>query len=240
MTKIESVFNEVLQWHKQFGLNIRKQKEKRDCLGNLIDERDQAYYDLIDYYSSKSDFSALEIEFLLYCQNMWLLEFTEANSLFKRTTDLEIDFLKTEDKIIQENHFLSRFSRNQRLAYYQRKNFLEVNCCYRKSGVGKYYIGRYSISNKSLFSPQTLILTKLSEKSELKFEGFFKLGSNNEEIPIFNIRDNDGLALFKEIKRNGVRQVVMIREDFEKINEFGNYQATNNCPVYIIDKSIKQ
>lgn len=243
MENIERIFNEVFEWHKLNGVKIRKQNEKRDCHGKLTDPCDQAYYDLIDYYIKKSDFSQIEMEFLLYCQEMWLLQM--GGNIQKKFSDSKIsskiNFFETEKKVLAENHYLSRFSRKNKLPLYQRKTYLEENCCYKLINNSKYYFGYYIIQNGKLkrqppeLGYAIIGLPLLKKEKKLTFKGFYELDSKFLEVPVFNIEMKNGnevgIILFNETKSKGNQIVVMVREQFERLNSFENYERVVSCPI---------
>ena len=251
MEEMVDIFNEVLEWHKLNGVKNRKQNEKRDCFGNLTDPRDQAYYDLMEYYSNKSEFSQIEIEFLLYCQRMWLLEFAipidPKNIIFKQVFNLEHNFFETEERVLAENHYLSRFSKAQRLPLYQRKTFLEKDCCYKLTHTSKYYYEYFVVDGvklkRQVQDPSGPLISigkaQLKESKKLIFAGFYELDSKFLEVPVFNIEDKNGkkvgIILFDETKSNGNKRVALVREDFEKLDTYGNYLREVYCPIYYIE-----
>jgi hypothetical protein len=251
MEEMENIFNEVLEWHKLNGIKNRKQHEKRDCLGKLTDPRDQAYYDLMEYYGSKSKFSEIEIEFFLFCQRMWLLEFACAvepkNETWKKVFELKTNFFETEKRVIAENHYLSRFSKEQRLPHYQRKTFLEKDCCYKLTHTSKYYYEYFVVDGAKLkrqvqdpLGPLISIgKAQLKESKKLIFAGFYELDSKFLEVPVFNVEDKNGkklgIILFNETKSNGNKRVALVREDYEKLNTYGNYERDVYCPISYIE-----
>ena len=235
MTKLE-LAKKIIDWHLTEGVKLREQHTKKDCLGRIIWAGDIAYFDLLKYFEGKSEFTELEIDFILHSQYQDLLQRGE---FFKFCPE----FMKHEHNstiikiLIEQNHYLSRFLDENKYFPYQRKQFLEKDCCYKLAAPpGKYYWDKYLIVNGSDLKDEVLNhglvkigRSKLNTNLKLNFSGFYKLSNQFMDVPIFNMENKDnqvhGIALFKESKP-GKRLVSIVREDLEKLNSYDNYQST--------------